>query len=291
MGNIAFLVLCAVAPKNAGRMCSHFTDSRFSFFLHCDLKIDLDRYLDHMGPTENNVFVIPKRCAVFWAGFSMIEATIELMRAAVFSGDFRHFVLLSDDSFSLFSPDDLYKRINEASAPWIETWPVPTNHEFQERYRQFFYLDSFFSNPRWAPTEKRAVTQDDLDALARLDLRRRAGKVPLSQLYAGKQWWILQRQHLIRMLDFHEKQIDFQDSFRYSAVTDEIYLQTMFRQIYPSDVVAGNPMYDDFSSFPKPLVFTRPEDLIQARRSPRLFVRKVGENAEAYVDAIVETWR
>ena len=290
VSRIACLVLCAVAPRNASRMCAHFADERFQFFLHCDAKRNLGHYLDRFSPVPANATFIEPRHEVFWGGFSMLDATIELMRAAMRDCEIQHFALLSDDSFPLLPPDLLHARIAGSAAPWIVTWPVPADHLFQQRYRRFFYLDSVFSNPRWALTEERHFTQRDRDALARLDARRRAGKVPIDKLHAGKQWWVLHRRHVAAMLEFHDTQVDFQDSFRFSAVPDEIYLQTMFRILFPSDPVAGNPMYDDSTRVPNPYVFDRAEQYTAARESNRLFVRKVAEDGEDYLAAVLTSW-
>jgi hypothetical protein len=277
MKKIAILVLAASAPRNLSLLAKALGDE-FSLYVHVDQKMNIQSYKGAIDwPLLN---FIEKRAEVFWAGFGMIEATINLMEAASASGDHSHYCLISDDTFILTEPDRLYNYIQQSPGDWIQTWRVPDDHLFQRRYSQFFYLDSKFSSPRWFLTEDRAVQSKDLTSIIELENLRSRGKVKLDNLFCGKQWWILTNEAVADLIKFHHANQDFRLSFKYSAVSDEIYIQTMYRILYPSKQTAKCPIYDDFTRDPKPYQFTSLEEVVRIPdfdeiRSKFPFIRKL----------------
>jgi hypothetical protein len=277
MKKIAILILAASAPRNLSLLAKALGDE-FALYVHVDQKMNIQSYKGTIDwPLIN---FIEKRAEVFWAGFGMIEATINLMEAASAAGEHSHYCLISDDTFILTEPDRLYNYIQQSPGDWIQTWRVPDDHLFQRRYSQFFYLDSKFSSPRWFLTEDRAVQSKDLASIIELENLRSRGKVKLDNLFCGKQWWILTNEAVVDLIKFHHANHDFRLSFKYSAVSDEIYIQTMYRILYPSKQTAKCPIYDDFTRDPKPYQFTSLEEIMRIPdldeiRSKFPFIRKL----------------
>ena len=118
MKKIAILVLAASAPRNLSLLAKALGDE-FSLYVHVDQKMNIQSYKGTIDwPLLN---FIEKRAEVFWAGFGMIEATINLMEAASASGDYSHYCLISDDTFILMEPDRLYNYIQQSPGDWIQT--------------------------------------------------------------------------------------------------------------------------------------------------------------------------
>jgi Core-2/I-Branching enzyme len=258
MNKIAVLVLAANAPKGLSLLAEALGDP-FSLYVHVDNKVDIEAY---KGAADwSRVTFIANRVDVFWAGFNMIEATLGLMEAASAGDGHSHYCLISDDTFPLSGPDRLANCIRQSSGDWIQTWKVPEDHLFQSRYSRFFYLDSKFSSPRWFLTEDRALLPKDVAAIAELEGLRARGKVKLNGLFCGKQWWILSHEVVRDMIRFHHSHDEFKLSFKYSAVSDETYFQTMYRLLHPSRPTERVPIFDDFTREPKPFQFTSPEEL------------------------------
>lgn len=276
MKKIALLILAATAPDTLA-MLADILGKNFSIYVHLDRKCDLDAYRAKCG--RSDIVFIPRRFEVFWAGFNMIEASIALLEYASQDAAFSHFCLLSDDSLPLSEPENLIQRIT-TSTDWIQTWKVPRDHLFQERYRRFFYLDSRFSTARWMLTEQRSFEPSDFRSLLELEYVRQRGKFPLNDLYCGKQWWILNQTSVSDILRFHHDNEHFRLSFKYSAVSDEIYLQTIYKILRPGAPVSGNPVYDDFTREPKPYTFSGIDEILTFKnfresRERYLFMRKV----------------
>lgn len=276
MKKIALLILAATAPDTLA-ILADILGKNFSIYVHLDRKSDLGAYRARCS--RSDITFIPRRFEVFWAGFSMIEATMALLEYASQDADFSHYCLLSDDSLPLFGPENLIQKIT-TSAEWIQTWKVPKDHLFQERYKRFFHLDSRFSTARWMLTEQRSFEPSDFRSLLELEYVRQRGKFPLTDLYCGKQWWVLCQASVADILRFHHSNEHFRLSFKYSAVSDEIYLQTIYRIVKPEAPVSGNPVYDDFTREPKPYTFSSIDEILTFKNfrescSRYLFMRKI----------------
>jgi len=299
---ITFLVIGAIAPIILRQMCEVFSADRFSFVVHVDRKANFESYAEGVGEWGHLSFV-DHRYEVFWAGFSMIEATLSLARQALRDPESHYFALISDDTFPLLSPDSLYRTILDEKGTWIQSWRIPEDHLFQQRYNKYFFLDSRFTTPRWFPTEERSFSEHDRIELLELEILKSRGKKKLSGLYAGKQWWVLNRNELTSIIELDRTDEHLRQSFRFSAVTDEIYIQTLFKMLFPDSKHLGNPMLDDFSRDPKPYVFSSWKDIslmlsnIQtvkesgaADGQEHLFLRKIAPSGSDVVQMLTDSW-
>jgi hypothetical protein len=301
MSKVTFLVLAAIAPSVLRHTCQIFRSDKFEFIVHVDQKCDIQQYTEVVGSWPHLKF-LGERHSVFWAGFSMIEATMALVAEALQGNESSHFALISDNTFPIYSPNDLYFKISSSGKSWIECWRLPKNHLFQQRYQRFFYLDSQLTSPRWYPTEERDFRESDAFQISELERIRKIGKKEIAQLYCGKQWWVLTREEIQNIFQMHISDHHLRDSFRFSAVTDEIYIQTLYKMIYPDRVIIGNPMYDDFGRSPKPYVFSDYSELslifddIRSRAGADpaigkyLFLRKVAASSGQHLESLGKAW-
>lgn len=274
---VAILVLAHGCPSTLAATSRALSVSpEISLFVHVDAKADLAAYRKQLGEElPGNITLSESRTDVYWAGFSMVEATFNLLKLALETSDAGFFALISDDSYPLVNAERLVSSIKESGLPRINTWRVPDDHLFRQRYDKFFFMDSKFSNPRWFLNEQRSVGEAELAELNRLRAIMTYGKHPLPDLYCGKQWWVLPRKECETILSLHTSNVLLRDSFRYSAVPDETYVQTLFRLCFPAAEVLPHLMFDDFARDPKPYVFKSVAELRQQDLTDRLFARKV----------------
>ncbi len=204
----------------------------------------------------------------------MVLATISLMRQALQDPDIASMALISDDAFPMHLPDDLYKRIM-AGPNRITCWKVPAGHFYNDWYDKFFYFDSNFSTPKWISTVERAFADADWTNLTEMQELRKRGKKKLEQLYAGRQWWVLHRPAAEALLGRVTEDSHLADSFRFSAVPDELFFHNFFRACFPQERTLPSPMLDDFSRAPKPFRFDDRSELLSLGKDHHLFVRKV----------------
>lgn len=184
MTKIAYLILAHADPMHLRRLCAAL-DYRSRIFVHIDLKSDIDDFLALDLPPH--VTLIKDRVDVRWAGISMVDATLNLMRAAIDSDDdLYYFALLSGADYPLRSA----KRI------WNELMLAPHREHIRfidmrasTHYRRQIEQRWFFE--RRLPGRLRHIERVWRKGLhmLRLPNQWRSEATP----YFGSQWWILTR--------------------------------------------------------------------------------------------------
>ncbi len=282
--SIAILALGFREPAVLASACSVYAAAGFDVYVHVDAKIDLADYKSRMGDAAAACRFLDERRSIFWAGFSMIEATLDLMRAAL-PGGYRNYALVSDDSFPIRSPSLLRAKLT-TDHQRISARPVQDNELFAERYRKFFSFDHPVTSLHGRTIESACFDDALLARLARLDARRRAGKADLA-LHYGSQWCSLTKDAVELVLDIHENRVDVRESFEFSAVPDEIYFQSVLMNFLPGIKRVQSPMLVDWSRQPRPFVFQSVEDIVPRIGEDHCFVRKVSaKNADLLADLL-----
>src|SRR5579863_9285303 len=96
---IAALILAHQCPELLARLAKRLESYGAQCFIHVDAKVDIAPFEAECSGT-NSTFVKP-RTKVTWGGFSMVEATITLLSAALSDTRFTHFVLISGDTYPI----------------------------------------------------------------------------------------------------------------------------------------------------------------------------------------------
>ena len=286
MKKIAILVIGANAPKILGRVLDHFDDPRFRFFLHVDAKIDISPYTRDVRNLDRITMIQP-RLPVFWGGFSMIEAELALIKAALADPSVQRLALWSDDTAPLRGPDETYQALMDAPdriatdvLPYVQNW-----------YNQFYFADSRFTNPLKMDVQKRNFELVDWENIKRLQCLVERGKKPLENVYFSRQWWALGRASAEAILHYADEDEHLVESFRFSLFPDETFFPTLFRLCFPETKVPDVPMYADYDRWPVPWVFGKRNELPSVKLiSDRLFVRKLSPDAINLVDVLAESW-
>ena len=272
--SVAIMVLAHSCTSALERYVPLLDPEQFEVYLHVDRKAPLDGYAPLSQ--SRNVSFVPDRRSVFWGGFSMVQATLSLLRCALQRPENTHFLLVSDDAIPTLPGNDLYRRISSAGIRMTSHVCLPGS-EPHARYANYFHFDSSFTTPRWLPAESRYIDEGSLAFVNELQVLRRRGKFPV-QIFAGPQWWCLPRDVAEFCLEQYDNNDWLVESFRFSAIPDEIYFHTLAAMhsgaAPPSEPC---PVYADFSREPKPYVFGALEE-IPAFGDSTLFLRKVKRN-------------
>lgn len=287
MKKIAFLVLAYEDIAVVHEFSRRFSDERFQFYVHLDIKKNLDQYLDGVEVT-NNIHFVDKRTSIYWGGFNMIKATISLIEEALKDIDNEIFVLISDNTFSLLSPDDIYAELI-SSPVRIDSWRVKPGSDQERRYKNYYYFDSQFTNPRWIAAENRNFESQDYSNINQMFLLMAEGKFELP-LYAGSQWWSLSRDVVGKCMAILNNNDRLRVSFKYSAIPDESMFQSLVKLIL-KEKYPGSPMLYDFSRTPKPYVFKEIGELNNLSVAGKLFLRKVDASSNLIQEIIESKWK
>lgn len=276
---IAFLVLANTAPRVLSETIKKFSTEDVQFFVHVDKKSDRDAYMNMVGPSTCTAEYIEDRHPIYWGGYNMIKATESLARAALRRNEADCFVLLSDDSFPLFSSSKTVRELNKRPDR-IDHYSTTPGGQTHSRYNGFYFMDSLATSARWLPAENREVLPTDLDNVVRLEALRESGKYKIADIRTGSQWWSLSKTTLMRCLDILQENSHLRTSFEFSAIPDETLFQTLAYGLVTANggqPPQVSPMFADFSRDPKPFIFRSvAEDLVVPTN--KLFIRKISNS-------------
>jgi hypothetical protein len=272
MSKIGVLVLCYSAPLIIDRVIGLLGQDHFRFFLHVDAKLNLSDYTTNMKNADRAVF-IEDRTAIFWGGFSMVEAQIALARAALADSELAAFILISDDTVPVRPAADIHAALT-AAPDRIE---CSSKGRTRKCYDEFYFPDSKFSSLRGRDMYESYVRPADFENFEQMVQLRRRGKKPLKTLYFGRQWWSLGRPSLEAILRLAQQDDWLFQSFRFSVCPDETFFQTCFRLCFPQAPLLELPTYADWNRpAVRPWVFSSADDLRSTKfGQEHLFVRKI----------------
>ncbi len=266
---IALLILAYRAPLVLQAQLETYANTDTAIYVHLDSKANLEdfSFLQHY----NNVTLSPNRIDGYWGGFTLVRGALLLLEMAVRDG-FDQYVLISDDSFPCLGMDDIKSML--AGGINVVGNRIRPDSDYP-RYERFCYYDSPATAPngqRRTPGQFSAAQADDLADLVAL---MRGGKKPLPVIFHGPQWWSITHPAALHVLKIDGEDRHLRDSFRFSEIPDESYIQTIVGTEFPDRCVHRNLMWFDFSREPKPYVFETLESLQRAFGTNHAFARKI----------------
>src|SRR5262245_39180657 len=96
---IAYLILAHESPNHCKRLIWALDSPDSAFFVHVDKRGMLD---DFLIPSAANLQCEQNRLPLYWDEFSVVEATLQLMRTATNAAEhYDYLVLLSDSDYPL----------------------------------------------------------------------------------------------------------------------------------------------------------------------------------------------
>ena len=98
--NIAYLILGHSNPRALKRLLISLTTQNSTCFVHIDKKVDFNLELIN---NIHNVVVSDQRLSLNWGGYSIVAATLLLLKKAFETKHFDRYVLISGDSYPLKS--------------------------------------------------------------------------------------------------------------------------------------------------------------------------------------------
>lgn len=198
----------------------------------------------------------------------MVEAAIALIKTARARRAYARYVLLSDDTVPLQS----LSAIREALSKNEEFICMREADDFRYRYDSFFLFDSAATQVRWLPLQQRAVTPDLIARIKRLEMLMAHGKKPLPVFWYGSQWMALTAAAVETILERWENDGWLRESFEFSEVPDESYIQTVIGE--RMGAIDRPLVYADWSVPEPPRVFRDIGELEALSKPEFMFLRK-----------------
>lgn len=246
---IAYLILAHHQPAHLARLVRALSSPNARFFIHIDKKVDIASFRDHLGDNPQVEF-LAERTAVYWAGFSMVTAVLQLMSAAVeWPENFRYLVLLSGSCYPIKSREAIEQRLLNSNLQFIKVGRRITGDrrdrkrdEHSRMIEQYHFIDNYLLNPRSSMLKMSAA------GLAHAVLSRISYRIsrvlPKRQYpegfipYHGNLFSSLTQACVEHILAFTRDNPSFLKFHRFVSSSDEFYFHTIIKHSPFRDQIA-----------------------------------------------------
>lgn len=211
--NIVYLILAHKNPKQLERLVSKLNGD---IFIHIDSKSDLSEFYKIRNNINNKVYFIEDRVSINWGGYSMVEATLNLINNANSNKKYDYFILLSGDDYPVSNLDCFKKFLYKNNGKnFIEY------SEFEKECKRLKYRYNNF-----ILFEKKSIFKRILQKLLNLFIHNR----PMYEgmvAFKGSQWWCLTNEAIVYILNYIENNKKCLKYFKHTLVPDEMFFQVI----------------------------------------------------------------
>jgi hypothetical protein len=282
---IAYLLSCHLDPVHIARLCLKLTadDPDCAVFVHVDGKSDMMPALADLIAGRARIRFTERRLAVYWGGYSQVEATYELLRTAMATGDYDRFMILQGADYPIKSAreirDTLARRPDMEMLRGCDATVARTRYLYSHaRYTIFFDRPTIV---------KRLVNK----ITSVFDIRSKRGHIRID----GRQWhvfWgsakICFTRALADLFLRHEHHPALVRYFRHSFVPEEMVFHTIaFNSDLRDNLIDGALVPEReglrlvdtlgicYFEYPTTVTVFREADFERLCALPHFFVRKV----------------
>ena len=216
---LTYLILAHSDPVHLARMLRRIYVPGVKTFVHVDAKAELEPYLREAQNIPGVSFSL-RRYRVMWGAYSVVEATLSLIEAALADDCRGHYVLLSGADYPLVSAEEVMRFFaDNSSKQFIRLTRVPSTESsvlWRVRGHHFRELANRFD---WRRKILKAV-----EILLRLFPRRLSEQLPIC---VGSQWWALTEdcaEHCLRTI---RADSSIRNLFKFALAPDEMVFHSI----------------------------------------------------------------
>lgn len=260
---VAYLVLAHRAPDDLLALLAKLK-SHGETYLHVDR--DAKGFEGHWDQLARYATLPARRHSVSWGGFSVVEATLELIETALAKGNADYLMLVSGACLPVGDLAELAERLAQEGCEYVDMMPEEEAFAHRREARLAHYR--FYSK-----TLPRACL-GAVNRLSRHLWTRPDFAAEFGTPHFGSMWWCLSRPCLDWAMRFRRMNPRFDRRFRFSETPDESYFQTLVALSPFAGRVRDSLTYVDWEkggSHPK--ILSR-EDLPRIAASGQYFARK-----------------
>jgi hypothetical protein len=216
---IAALLMAHTRPDLVAALVDRLSTPLWKVYIHVDLKTEIKPFL---RLSDRAVF-LTKRERVSWGGFSLVKATLLLLRQAYVDEQNSHFYLMSGQCFPIKRDEEIRKFLEGPGCVGnlMSTERMPVSHKPLWRLTRRHHNDIQSESFRYLVHNFfRLLPARSVDRLLR-------GLAP----WAGSTWWMLNRQTIGEILDFLLKNPWYLRAFQYTHCPDESFFQTLVHHL------------------------------------------------------------
>ena len=277
-----YLILAHKNLSQVKRLISSLGHSHAKFFLHIDRKVGTSEIHEQSFGQMKNVVVVRPRINIHWGGFSMVQATLLLLKRASVEKQKGYYILLSGQDFPLKSSNQIFDFLaTRYGNEYLEYFYLPSSNWGMsgglDRINYYWFIDSIGKKE-----------SQYLYELQKNENHRRPffdGLAPCG----GSQWWCLTDECVAFILAFVGKYQIFHDYYRHCFIPDEMFFQTIIlNSTFRDKVVNNNLRHIDWVSGPQHPKILQEIDLDSLIASDNLWARKFETNQSNMLDKLEE---
>lgn len=296
---IAYLILAHNHPVHLTRLISALQTEHAHIFLHIDKKAQ-DMICP---PLTNTMTLIKNTVTVNWGGFSLVQATLNLLKEAAASGEYEYFILLSGADYPIKSNAAIVRFLQHYNGKeFMNLYKMPESNKPFSRV-EYFYLEPV---PDFALSSlSRGINKGvrRINTLLRSHHLKRSYPRQYAHftLYAGSQWWGLSKLCVDYILQFLTRNPGYVKFYKHTWIPDEMFFHTIIGNSPFKEHVVGAFIYADWvtgaSSHPgHPAVITFEHlNLFSQKRvngeMRPLFARKFTDDSQEIITEIDNLFR
>jgi hypothetical protein len=296
---IGYLILAHRYPEQLLRLVNRLDGKNVVFLVHIDKKVadPVNTYLQSQFFTKKNVRFI-KRFTCHWAGFGIIQATLQGIKEAVENKiEVDHLVLLSGQDYPIKSNDYIneflfrhkgFSFVNHKPFPQPEWksenggWHRVESWHFIRRHTRYVYpCRNIFGigrmsvfNPVWN------IAQSIMPKF------RRTFPLRLHP-FGGAQFWCLSNKHFHYIYDFIQRHPQYLSFFKYVFVPDEILIQTIIGNANFQQEIYNDTLH--FLEWNRPGAVLNTSDKENIFSTYHLFARKFDTTVDANILNVIDS--
>jgi hypothetical protein len=227
---VCFLVLVHNNVQHFERLISALSAPETGIFLHIDKKADARPFEEIAA--RYGCTIAENRVQINWGGWTMVQATLNLMKCALNSGqEYDYFCLISGGDYPLRPVSGLLEFFSvDPRIDYIRSVPM-TDADKSKPISRITKFRFEVPNPvRRSHIHQRVKRKLNLWIEA-LPIARDYEKALKVHPCAGSQWWALTHSTVRSIMNFVDDHPSFTGFFRNTFVPDESFFQTVLERV------------------------------------------------------------
>ncbi|MDR2474294.1 MAG: beta-1,6-N-acetylglucosaminyltransferase [Bacteroidales bacterium] len=259
---IAVLMLVHKDKNQAQRLIDHLSKD-FAVFVHIDKRSRLKIRC------SENVFIF-KKYKSYHGSFNLTMAALFLLQAA-FKIGYDRYILISAQDLPVVSNTDIINFFKNNNHEYLELKKIPTPEGWPPMDRLISYYPNNFirNNDRPFYIFLFRCQRKLLYIYSKIRPRQIDG-----DFYGGSQWTNYTHACVEKIFQYLKNNKKIINRFKWTHCSDEIFFQTIIRQITGLAIIHDNLRYIDWDNGPESPRILRKEDYDKIIRSNSLFARK-----------------
>jgi hypothetical protein len=251
----ACLIVTYTSAELTIRTIKKLDNGDFDFYIHLDKKVDINTHRELFDMP--NVIFIKERIDVKWAGYTVVQASLNGLKEIAASGKEYAFInLLSGQDYPLKSADYISNFLSkQVGKQLIKHWDFETEwEEAFQRIHKYHFTDTVFKG--------RYILQRAINSMV-----KRKPPTDLRFYGTSSTFWTLSPECAFYVMDYIKARPKFERFLKFTWGSDEFIFQTIIMNSHWKDQVHNNNYrYIDWSgggSHPKLLVSDDYEKIVE----------------------------